>query len=175
MDAVGRVQTGMNTVPMKKMAAPPAKAEAAPVAEPKDSFMGTILKEAKSTAVKVGNITSSSVGGALGLAGLTAGLYAGAAGGAIFLGALGAGIGPVLASVSTKGLLSFLGTSFATTTMAAKAGIAIGGVATGVGAFQIARKSAELVGKLPGMLIGGIVGLATGTIHAIENKLGGGN
>ena len=172
---VSRVQSGVNAMQMKSMAAPAPQTEAAPAAAPpKDSFVRTVLNEAKSTAVKVGNITSSSVGGALGIAGLTAGLYAGAAGGAIFLGALGAGIGPVLASVSTKGLLSFLGTSFATTTMAAKAGIAIGGVATGVGAFQIARKSAELIGKLPGMLIGGIVGLGTGTIHAIENKLGGG-
>lgn len=111
--------------------------------QPKDTFGGTILKESKEMALKVGNITSSSVGGALGIAGLTVGLYAGTAGGAIFLGALGAGIGPVLGAVSTKGLLSFLGTSFTTAGTMAKAGIAIGGVSTGLGMFQIARKSAR--------------------------------
>ncbi len=119
-------------------------------------------------------MTSASVGGAVGLAGLTAGLYAGAAGGAIFLGALGAGIGPVLASVSTKGLLAFLGTSFATTGVMAKAGIAMGGVATGLGAFQIARKTANVIAKVPGMMIGGIIGLATGTVKAVEKACGGG-
>ncbi|MCD4786028.1 MAG: hypothetical protein K8T10_19580 [Candidatus Eremiobacteraeota bacterium] len=171
MDAVNKVQTGAQMIPAKAVKSAPKQE---PVAEPKDSFMGTIGKEAKSMALKVGNITSSSVGGALGIAGLTVGLYAGAAGGAIFLGALGAGIGPVLAAVSTKGLLSFLGTSFATTGFMAKVGIAMGGVATGIGAFQIARKSAELVGKVPGMLIGGAIGLVSGTIKAVENKLGGG-
>jgi hypothetical protein len=172
VDAINRV--GMNTTmaPMKAAERPAPQAEAAPV-EAKDTFMGTVLGEARQSAVKVGNITSSSVGGALGIAGLTAGLYAGAAGGALFLGALGMGVGPVIAAVSTKGLLSFLGTSFATTGLLAKAGIAIGGVSTGLGAFQVARKSAELIGKLPGMLIGGAVGLVTGTIHAIENKVGG--
>ncbi|MCD4783651.1 MAG: hypothetical protein K8T10_07450 [Candidatus Eremiobacteraeota bacterium] len=171
MDGIKRVQTGAQMMPAKAAKSAPKQE---PVAEPKDSFFGTIGKESKNMALKVGNITSSSVGGALGIAGLTLGLYAGAAGGAIFLGALGAGIGPVLASVSTKGLLSFLGTSFATTGMMAKAGIAIGGVATGVGAFQIARKSAELIGKIPGMLIGGAIGLVSGTIKAVEGKLGGG-
>jgi len=171
LDAVNRVQMGAHQLPSKTVASAPKQE---PVAEPKDSFMGTIGKETKKMALKVGNITSSSVGGALGIAGLTAGLYAGAAGGAIFLGALGAGIGPVLAAISTKGLLSFLGTSFATTGLMAKMGIAMGGIATGIGAFQIARKSAELVGKLPGMLIGGAIGVVSGTIKSVEGKLGGG-
>jgi len=153
VDSVGRINTGATAVPAKQATAAP-KQEQAKAGQPKDSFIRTVLDEAKQSAVKVGNITSSSVGGAIGLAGLTLGLYAGAAGGAIFLGALGAGIGPVLASVSTKGLLSFLGTSFATTGLMAK--------------------SAELIGKLPGMMIGGAIGLVTGTVHAIENKLGGG-
>ncbi len=155
----------------------PQKLEAKekPIEEPKDTFLGTIGKEAKSMALKVGNITSSSVGGAVGLAALTAGLYAGAAGGAIFLGALGGGIGQVLAAISTKGLLSFLGTTFGTATTLAKVGITMGGISTGLGAFQIARKSADIVGKIPGMLVGGAIGLVTGTIKAIENKLGGGN
>lgn len=170
---IGKVKGMVSNLPIKAKAAPEGKKEGA-AAEPKDTFFGTIGKESKKMALKVGNITSSSVGGAMGLVGLTAGLYAGAAGGAIFLGALGGGIGPVLASVSTNGLLSFLGTSFGTATTFAKAGIAMGGVATGIGAFQIARKTADVIGKVPGMLIGGAIGLVTGTVKAVENKLGGG-
>ena len=84
MDAINRVNTKLPMAPMKAAAAPAPQAEAAP-AEAKDSFVSTVLSEARESAVKVGNITSSSVGGALGIAGLTAGLYAGAAGGALFL------------------------------------------------------------------------------------------
>lgn len=168
----GALPVKMQNLAKTAKATEPEKQAAA--VEPKDSFMGTIGKEAKRMALKVGNITSSSVGGAVGLAGLTAGLYAGAAGGAIFLGALGAGVGPVLASVSTKGLLAFMGTSFGTATTMAKAGIAMGGVATGVGAFSIARNVANVVGKVPGMLVGGAIGLVTGTVKAVENSLGGG-
>lgn len=170
MDGVRSINSG--ALQNLKAAAPAPKQEAA--VEPKDSFMGTIGKEMKETALKVGNMTSSSVGGMLGIAGFTLGTYAGMAGGAIFLGALGAGVGPIIASATTSGLWSFITSSFATTSVMANVGIITGGVFTGTGAFMIARKATSAITKLPGMMIGGAIGFVTGTAKAIEKACGGG-
>src|SRR5438552_4146935 len=115
-------------------------------AEPQETFGQGVWRETKEMSLTVGNITGTSIGGAIGLASLTLGLYAGVAGGAIFLGALGAGFGPVLASVSSHGLLSFIGTSFHTMGVAAKTGVVLGGLAVGGGSFFVGRAIGETVG-----------------------------
>jgi hypothetical protein len=149
------------------------KVQDTPAQEPKESFVGGVLREAKEMAVKGGNITSAGLGGAIGLAGLTLGLYAGVVGGAVFLGALGMGIGPVVSAVTTKGVLGFIGGTFKTAGLFAKAGIVLGGLSTGVGSWSIANGAGDVLGRVPGMIVGGAVGLVTGTVHQIQKRLGG--
>jgi hypothetical protein len=176
MDGVKSIQGTLGTMApasAKKAgetAAPPQTGEKQ---EPQDSFVKGVLAEAKEMAVKGGKITSAGLGGAIGLGALTLGLYAGVAGGAIFLGALGAGVGPIVSAVTTKGILGFIGGSFKTMGLFAKAGIVLGGISTGLGSFLLAKNSAETLAAIPGMLIGGAVGLVTGTVHQIQKKLGG--
>lgn len=157
--------------PQAPQPAPPASTK--PADEPKETFWGGVGREAKETALKVGNVSQDAVGGFIGLSAGILGLYAGVAGGAIFLGALGAGLGPIVASVSTHGLLSFIGTSFHTMTFWAKAGVVVGGLSTGVGAFQVGRGLGSVVGAVPGMIVGGAIGTVMGIIHQTQKKLGG--
>ncbi|MGE0489463.1 MAG: hypothetical protein AB7S38_09645 [Vulcanimicrobiota bacterium] len=61
--------------------------------------------------VGVGNDMSLAVGGGTGIVTAIAGGYAGVVGGAILGTAIGGGLGPAIASVSTTGVMQFLGTS----------------------------------------------------------------
>lgn len=141
--------------------------------EPRESFMGTVTRNVAETAVEYGDMTAKGIGGMTGIGSITLGLYAGVAGGALFLGLLGAGAGPVVASASSHGLFQFAATSFATAGAFAKAGIIVGGTATAIGGFKVGNFIGRTVGTLPGWVIGGAVGAGKGINEALHKAAEG--
>jgi len=119
-------------------------------------------------AVRWGNATSTVLGGAGGLALATGSLYAGVLGGAVVGSAMGMGAGPVVASLGSSGALDFLGTTFGTAGLAAKAGMVLGGAAMAAGAWGIGTSLGSAVGKPVGALLGAPVGFAQGVWGHME-------
>jgi hypothetical protein len=119
-------------------------------------------------AVRWGNATSTVLGGAGALTLATGSLYAGVLGGAVVGSALGLGAGPVVASLGSSGALDFLGTTFGTAGMAAKAGIILGGAAMAAGAWGIGSSLGGAIGKPVGALLGAPVGFAQGVWGHME-------
>lgn len=154
-------------------AAAQSLAGAAPAQNPQETFMGTVGRNVVETAVDFGDVTGKGIGGMTGLASITVGLYAGVAGGALFLGLLGGGLGPVVAATSTHGLLQFAATSFKTAGFFARTGMVLGGAACGVGGFRVGNAIGHAVGEVPGMLLGAVVGAGKGVSEAIHNKANG--
>ncbi|MCA9794579.1 MAG: hypothetical protein KC910_22380, partial [Candidatus Eremiobacteraeota bacterium] len=121
--------------------APPAQDQ------PSDSFVGRARKEIGAGMVGIGNDMSLAVGGGTGIVTAIAGGYAGVVGGAILGTAIGGGLGPAVASVSTHGVMAFLGTSLTTAAYGAQAGILIGGAAGIVGGYKVGKGLGSLPAK----------------------------
>lgn len=138
----------------------------------KETALKRIGREIKANAKAIGMATKTTVGGAMGLALMGAGLYVGSLGGAAFLGFLGGGIGLVKAAIVSKGLLGFLGSAFVTTGLMSKLGIALGGVSTGLGGFMFGRKVGETAGGIPGGMVGAAIGLGKGVVKELERAMG---
>ena len=149
MDGISKVGTGMN-IPQKVETAPVKKEEAAKI-DTKDGFKGSVEDKPKEMAGwkrgiikftdRISGTAGVLAGGALG----TAGLYVGAAGGAIALGIVGGAMAPAIAAVTGGGLLAGIGTSFATVGTMGKIGMVAGSLITGHGLFKTGRK---LVGSI---------------------------
>jgi hypothetical protein len=135
---------------------------------PKESFAQSGGREAVRNAVRWGNATSTVLGGAGGLALATGSLYAGVLGGAVVGSAMGMGAGPVVASLGSSGALDFLGTTFGTAGLAAKAGMVLGGAAMAAGAWGVGTSLGSAVGKPVGALLGAPVGFAQGVWGHME-------
>lgn len=135
---------------------------------PQDGFIRSGGREAVRNAVRWGNATSTVLGGAGALTLATGSLYAGVLGGAVVGSALGMGAGPVVASLGSSGALDFLGTTFGTAGVAAKAGIILGGAAMAAGAWGIGSSLGSAVGKPVGALVGAPVGFAQGMWARME-------
>ena len=150
MDGIGKVGTGTN-VPQKVETAPVKKEEAVKI-DTKDGLTGSVEEKPKEMAgwkrgiIKMSDRITGTLGvlagGALG----TAGLYVGAIGGAVALGITGLAIGPAIAAVTTSGVLSGIGSTFATAGLVGKAGLVTGSALTGYGMFKAGRGIVESVG-----------------------------
>lgn len=120
----------------------------------------SIGKEGLRTAIAWGNATGTVTGGATALATTIGGLYMGVLGGAIVGGVLGGGLGPVFGAISGGGAMGFIGTSFKTLGIAAKAGVVLGGAAGAAGTWSVGQKLGEVAGKTvafgPGFVAGAI-------------------
>ena len=147
---------------------PPPSPEPGGNPPPRESFMQSGGREAIHNAVRWGNATSTVLGGAGALTLATGSLYAGVLGGAVVGSALGMGAGPVVASLGSSGALDFLGTTFGTAGVVAKAGIVIGGAAMAAGAWGIGSSLGSAVGKPVGALLGAPVGFAQGVWDHME-------
>jgi len=162
------VQIPQSLLPMRSLHAPtpegspPTPAGPSNPQPPQDSFIQSGGREAMRNAVRWGNATSTVLGGAGALTLATGSLYAGVLGGAVVGSALGMGAGPVVASLGSNGALDFLGTTFGTAGVAAKAGIILGGAAMAAGAWGIGSSLGSAVGKPAGALLGAPVGFAQG-------------
>lgn len=138
--------------------------------EPKDSVeTGGFWSDVKKTAQKGADISSSALGGFIGLTMLGTGIYVGALGGALGGAYLGGGIGLLKASATSSGFLGFWKTVFGTGFGASKLGILAGGSAVGYGSWKLGRGVGDMVAAVPGFMIGGAVGIGM----AIANKLKG--
>lgn len=140
----------------------------APPSPPPDSWLRDARREAGRHALSWGNAVGTVTGGAGALVGATAGLYAGVLGGAVTGSAVGLGFGPVVAAVGSHGALNFLGSTFSTAGLAAKAGMVIGGVALGVGAWDVGSALGNVIGKPAGALLGAPVGFVKGGWQSFE-------
>jgi hypothetical protein len=181
MSTIGNVRMNATT-PEVTTREPKEKQEAA-VQEPKDTVvrseatgdgktMGQIIKQSmKDYSAKGGDLAGTTAGGALGLVGMGVGAAVGVLGGAMVLGAVGVGIGAVAAAATTKGLLSFVSSTFATSSALAKLGIIGGGATVGTGGLLAGYKIPEAAGKV----VGGVAGAVVGVGKAIAHKLGGGD
>lgn len=154
-------------------APPPPPAETAP--QPQDGFMKTAGRSAGRTAVAWGNAMGTVAGGAGALTLTTGALYAGVLGGAVAGSAFGLGLGPVVGALGSSGALNFLGNTFSTAGIAAKAGIVLGGAAMAAGAWDIGSALGNAVGKPVGALVGLPVGFAKGAWSSFEGTAGGTN
>ena len=90
----------------------------------------------------------------------------GVLGGAIVGGMLGGGLGPVFGAISGGGALNFIGTSFKTLGIAAKAGVVLGGAAGAAGTWSVGQKLGEVAGKT----VAFVPGFAAGAIGALGKK-----
>ena len=133
------------------------------------SVKDAIHKYAREGADMVG-----SAGGGLGAISLaTLGLYAGTIGGAVFLGALGLGLGPVVAAISSKGFLDFTLTTFGTASLLGKAGIVLGGASVATGMIKVGHAIGKKLGRIAGAAIGAAVGAVVGIADKITGSLTG--
>lgn len=126
----------------------------------------SISKEGLRTAISWGNATGTVTGGATALATTIGGLYMGVLGGAIVGGMLGGGLGPVFGAISGGGALNFIGTSFKTLGIAAKAGVVLGGAAGAAGTWSVGQKLGEVAGKT----VAFVPGFAVGAVGALGKK-----
>lgn len=165
-----KIQTSPQ-VPVRSLNAPPdtpPTSSTPPPDEPKESFAAAGGREAVRNAVRWGNATSTVLGGAGALTLATGSLYAGVLGGAVIGSAMGMGAGPVVASLGSSGALDFLGTTFGTAGLAAKAGMVLGGAAMAAGAWGIGASIGSGVGKPVGAVLGLPVGFAKGVWGHME-------
>lgn len=161
-------QAAGNLLPARSLNGPETPPPPPPPEGPKESFLASGGREAVRNAVRWGNATSTVLGGAGALTLATASLYAGVLGGAVLGSALGLGAGPVVASLGSSGALGFLGTTFGTAGVAAKAGMVVGGAAMAAGAWGLGGSIGSAVGKPVGALLGAPVGFAQGCWDRME-------
>lgn len=90
------------------------------------------------------------VGGISGVGLSLAGVYAGVLGGAVVGSLFGAGMGPAVASVSSKGALGFLSGIWNSTSTAAQVGMVIGGASGLVGGFKLGSAIGDKAAKWAG-------------------------
>lgn len=104
------------------------------------------------------------IGGMTGLALTAVATYGMVFGGAVVGTMLGAGLGPVVASLASHGAWGFVTTTLSTAGTAARAGMILGGVTGALGAFslgtRVGGKLAHGVGFAAGFAVGGAKGLA---------------
>lgn len=161
MDSIGkRMEVFQNDQTIKTGVLEKKEGEAL-VEKPKDGYAGTVQKESttgseiKKDVLSFTDKVSATVGNLVGLVGGTAGLYAGAAGGAVLIGALGLGLGPAVAALTTSGILAGFGTTFAAAGLGAKVGIVAGSLTTGLGMFKAGKKLVDLaVDYIPRKIFG---------------------
>lgn len=99
---------------------------------------------------ETGNAIATTAGGVLGLGMVIPGLYAGVLGGAVVGTMLGAGLGPAVASITSKGALGFLSTTWQTAGTAARAGMFLGGASGLVGGWKTGTGIGNAVGRVFG-------------------------
>ena len=169
----------MQITPFRATTPAPAPTQSAPTPtptpEPQDGFLKTAGREAGRTAVAWGNAMGTVAGGAGALTLTTGALYAGVLGGAVAGSAIGLGVGPVVGALGSSGALNFLGTTFSTAGVAAKAGIILGGAAMAAGAWDVGNSLGNVVGKPVGAILGLPVGFAQGAWSSMEGAAGGEN
>lgn len=149
----------------------PKQSSEAPEA-PKDSFASAVGKETVRTAISYGNAFGTVTGGAVGVASMVPAMYAGVLGGAVVGAALGGGIGPVIASVGSSGALNFIGQTFTTVGIGAKAGMLLGGMAGASGGWTVGNTVGGLAGKVPGAAVGAGVGALKGGWNHMQGVTG---
>ena len=170
LQSVNNFQTPITT--LSKNEAPKPNDPQGPQ-QPQDGFKPSVGQTAIRTGIAWGNATGTVVGGAAGLATVTGALYAGVLGGAIVGTLTGAGFGPVLSAVTSHGALDFVGRTFATAGVMAKAGMVIGGVSGAAGAWQVGNGIGNAVGKAAGFVPGVAVGAVQGVWAKAESAAGG--
>jgi len=158
---------------LNKNEAPKPSGDAPPPPGPQDGFKPSVGQTAIRTGIAWGNATGTVLGGATGLATVTGALYAGVLGGAIVGTLTGAGFGPVLSAVTSHGALDFVGRTFATAGVMAKAGMVIGGLSGAAGAWQVGNGIGNAVGKAAGFVPGAVVGGVQGVWAKAESAAGG--
>jgi hypothetical protein len=89
-------------------------------------------------------------GGVAGVGLSLAGVYAGVLGGAVVGSLFGAGMGPAVASLSSKGALGFVSGIWNSTSVAAKIGMAIGGASGLVGGFKLGSSAGNGLARVVG-------------------------
>ncbi|MCA9793235.1 MAG: hypothetical protein KC910_15605 [Candidatus Eremiobacteraeota bacterium] len=99
---------------------------------------------------ELGNLSKYGVGGLVGVGITLPAIYAGVVGGALLGSAFGAGLGPAVSSVTTHGALGFLQGVWTSTSLAAKAGMFIGGFGGLVGGFKLGSVLGDAVGRVTG-------------------------
>lgn len=152
MDAIGRGGSINNTMPLTAKVDQQVSAQSGNEVNISDGRAGSVEEKPKEMAgwkrslIKfTDRLTGTAAviaGGALG----TAGLYVGAAGGAIALGIVGLGLGPAIAAVTTTGVLSGIGSVFGTLGAAGKLGLVAGSALTGFGMFKTGKGIVDAVG-----------------------------
>lgn len=160
-----------NTPVLRTLANTPGNQPPAPEG-PKDSFGGAVGKESMRTAVSFANAFGTVTGGAVGVASMVPAMYAGVLGGAVVGAALGGGFGPVIASVGSSGALNFIGQTFTTIGIGAKAGMIVGGLAGASGGWTVGNVVGGLAGKIPGAVVGAGVGAAKGGWNHVQGEVG---
>lgn len=160
-----------NTPVLRTLATPSGNQPPAPEG-PKDSFGGAVGKESMRTAVSFANAFGTVTGGAVGVASMVPAMYAGVLGGAVVGAALGGGFGPVIASVGSSGALNFIGQTFTTIGVGAKAGMIVGGLAGASGGWTVGNVVGGLAGKIPGAVVGAGVGAAKGGWNHLQGEVG---
>lgn len=171
LQSVNNFQAPITT--LTKNEAPKPGGDTPPPPGPQDGYKPSVGQTAIRTGIAWGNATGTVLGGATGLATVTGALYAGVLGGAIVGTLTGAGFGPVLSSVTSHGALDFVGRTFATAGVMAKAGMVIGGVSGAAGAWQVGNGIGNAVGKAAGFVPGVAVGAVQGVWSKAESAAGG--
>ncbi|MFN8607358.1 MAG: hypothetical protein U0931_07495 [Vulcanimicrobiota bacterium] len=160
-----------NTPVLRTLANTPGNQPPAPEG-PKDSFGGAVAKETARTAISYANAFGTVTGGAVGVASMVPALYAGVLGGAVVGAALGGGFGPVIASVGSHGALNFIGQTFTTVGIGAKAGMIVGGLAGASGGWTVGNVVGGIAGKVPGAVVGAGVGALKGGWNHVQGEVG---
>lgn len=168
-----KIQQTPNTLPVARTLNTPPAPEPPSNEPPKDGFAGAVGKESLRTAISYANAFGTVAGGAVGVASMVPAMYAGVLGGAVVGAALGGGIGPVIASVGSSGALNFIGTTFTTLGVGAKAGMIVGGLAGASGGWKVGNVVGGLAGKVPGAVVGGGVGALKGGWNHLQGVTGG--
>ncbi len=138
-------------IPSQALAAPPktegAQATTTPdlAVAPSRSLDSVALRSSET-----GNAIATTAGGMLGLGMVIPGLYAGVLGGAVVGTMLGAGLGPAVASITSKGALGFLSTTWQTAGTAARAGMFVGGASGLVGGWKTGTGIGNALGRVFG-------------------------
>jgi hypothetical protein len=161
-----------NTPVLRTLANTPGNNQPPAPEGPKDSFGGAVAKETARTAISYANAFGTVTGGAVGVASMVPALYAGVLGGAVVGAALGGGFGPVIASVGSHGALNFIGQTFTTVGIGAKAGMIVGGLAGASGGWTVGNVVGGLAGKVPGAVVGAGVGALKGGWNHVQGEVG---
>jgi hypothetical protein len=140
-----------------------------PPPNPQDGYKPTLLDSAMQGGFSLGSKVSLFTGGIGGVGTVIAAGAAGVLGGALVGTALGMStIAPVVSTLTSHGIGDFVMRSFATTGWAAQAGMAIGGTAGVLGAWEIGKGAGEAAGNVAAFVPGAIWGAG----KHITGKLG---